>query len=161
MTTTMRRNATVFTMPNDLEVVATRTFDAPRRLVWACFTDPKHVSQWIGGFDGWTMTACEIDLRVGGTWRYAWRKDDGTEMVLTGEYREIVPIERLVNTENWGGDWPEALATYAFVDQGRSTLTTCTATYPSREARDRATATGMTDGWELGYDRLEAYLKGL
>ena len=162
MTTTTRHRETVFTTPSDLEVVATRVFDAPRRLVWEAFTRPEHVSRWMLGPDGWTMPVCEIDLRPGGAWHFVWRKDDGTEMEMRGEYREVTPISRLVNTEAWGGDWPETLNTLELGDtEDGGTLTVSTVLYPSREARDRALATGMKEGWAQSYDRLDEQLPAL
>lgn len=149
---------TTFTTPSDLEVVATRTFDAPRRLVWAAHTDPAHVPHWMTGPDGWTMPVCEIDLRPGGGWHFAWRRADGGEMEMRGAYREVVPPERLVSTESWGPDWPETVNTLVLTEQdGRTTLTQ-TVRYPSVEARDRALGTGMKSGWSRSLERLGEYL---
>ena len=166
MTTTERTHGatrfTTFTTPSDREVVATRVVDAPREVVWAMHTRPEHVSRWLLGPDGWTMPVCEIDLRPGGAWRWVWRKGEGgAEMEMRGEYREVAPNERLVNTEAWGGDWAETTNTLVLTErEGRTTLTT-TVLYPSREERDRALATGMTEGWARSYDRLDAYLRTL
>ncbi|HEX2203166.1 MAG TPA: SRPBCC family protein [Longimicrobium sp.] len=153
------RLVTEFTTPTDLEVVATRVFDAPRRVVWDAFTRPEHVTRWMLGPDGWTMPVCEIDLRPGGAWRFVWRKNDGEEMEMTGEYREVTPVDRLVNTERWGGDWAETLNTLLLTEHpdGR-TLTVSTVLYPSKEARDRALETGMKEGWGQSYDRLDEHL---
>jgi uncharacterized protein YndB with AHSA1/START domain len=153
-----RPHVTTFTTPSDLEVAATRVVDAPRVLVWEAWTDPKHVSRWMLGPEGWTMPICEIDLRPGGTWRFVWRKADGTEMELRGVYREIVPPRRLVNTESWGGDWPETVNTLILTEEDGRTTMVCTVLYPSKEARDRALGTGMKDGWSQSYDRLDTYL---
>jgi uncharacterized protein YndB with AHSA1/START domain len=153
------RTATEFTTPTDCEVAARRVFDAPRQLLWDAHTRPEHVPNWLLGPDGWTMPVCEIDLRVGGRWRYVWRKSNGREMEMTGVYREIVPPERLVHTEAWGEDWPEAVVTTTFVEENGRTTLTCTSRFPSREARDRALGTGMTSGWDTSYDRLDAYLR--
>src|ERR687885_209634 len=110
MATVNKVGSTTFTMPSDAEIVATRVFDAPRRLVWEAHTSPEHVPHWMLGPEGWTMPVCEIDLRPGGAWHFVWRRADGTEeFEMRGEYREIVPPERLVYTERWGGEWPEAL----------------------------------------------------
>jgi uncharacterized protein YndB with AHSA1/START domain len=161
MTTANRvagRHTTTFTTPSDREIVATRVFDAPRRLVWDAFTKPEHVSQWMLGPEGWTMPVCEIDLRPGGKWRWVWRMTDGTEMEMNGEYREVVAPERLVNTESWGGDWPETVNTVVFTEEGGRTRTVSTVVYPSKEARDAAMKTGMEDGWGHSYERLDAYL---
>src|SRR5450755_2054991 len=93
-----------FDAPGDREVTMTRVFDAPRSLVFETWTNPKHVPQWMLGPAGWTMPVCEIDLRPGGAWHFVWRKSDGAEMSMRGVYQEVVPPERLVSTESWGGD---------------------------------------------------------
>jgi uncharacterized protein YndB with AHSA1/START domain len=80
----------------------TRVFDAPRGLVWESYTNPAHPPNWMLGPEGWTMPVCEIDLRPGGSWHFVWRKADGSEMEMRGEYREVTPPERLVQTESWG-----------------------------------------------------------
>src|SRR5262250_1643901 len=96
------------TTPTDLEIVMTRVFDAPRRLVFDAWTKPEHVACWMLGPEGWTMPVCEIDLRPGGSWHFVWRRSDLTdrshltEMEMRGVYREVVPPERLVSTESWG-----------------------------------------------------------
>jgi uncharacterized protein YndB with AHSA1/START domain len=161
MATTTSTYTTKFTRPLDRQIIGTRTFDAPRTLVWDCWTKPEHVKNWMLGPDGWTMPVCEIDLRPGGKWHWVWRKSDGSEMEMHGEYREIVPPERLVNTENWGGDWPETLNTLVLTEENGQTTTVSTVIYPSKEARDRATATGMEDGWARSYDRFDEYLRSL
>ena len=143
---------TIFTTPSDLEIVATRVVDAPRTLVWDIWTKPEHLPHWMIGPDGWTMPVCEIDLRPGGAWRFVWRRADGTEIGMRGVYREIVPPERLVHTEEWGGEWPEALNTLVLTEAGGKTTMTATVLYPSKEARDKATATGMKDGWSRSYE---------
>ena len=159
MTATSSDRTTTFTTPSDREVVATRVFDAPRQLVWEAHTRPEHVSQWLLGPDGWTMPVCEIDLRPGGAWRFVWRRSDGAEMEMRGEYREVVPPERLVNTESWGGDWPETLNTLILSEEGGKTRMTSTTLYPSKEARDAALKTGMKEGMSLSFDHLDEYLR--
>jgi uncharacterized protein YndB with AHSA1/START domain len=149
------------TTPSDTEVVVTRSFDAPRELVWSAYTEPEHLTQWMGGFSGWTMPVCEFEPVPDKAYRFAWRKDDGEEMEITGVVKEVVPPERLVTTEEWGGDWPEALTTVEFTEaDGRTTITT-TVVYPTLEARDAALGTGMTDGMATSYDRLETLLARL
>jgi len=152
---------TVFTTPSDVEIVATRTFRAPRRLVWEAWTNPEHVPNWMTGPEGWSMPICEIDLRVGGGWHFVWRRGDGSEMEMRGEYREIVPPERLVSTESWGGDWPVTLNTLVLTEEDGITTSVCTVLYPSKEARDAAMRTGMEDGWAMSDDRLAEYLASL
>ena len=154
-------DTTIFTTPSDTEIVAVRVFDAPRTLVWDMWTKPEHVRQWMLGPDGWTMPVCEIDLRPGGRWHFEWRSEDGSEMAMDGEFREVTPPERLVNTEEWGGDWPVAMVTLELTEEDGRTTTTTTAVYPSKEARDAAVATGMKDGWSAGHDKLAEYLAAL
>src|SRR5947199_8947203 len=90
----------------DREIVLTRVFDAPRRLVFDALTKPELVRRWLLGPPGWSMVVCEIDLKVGGAYRYVWRHDrDGSEFGMRGVYREIVPPERLVNTESFDRPW--------------------------------------------------------
>jgi uncharacterized protein YndB with AHSA1/START domain len=150
---------TTLTTPSEQEVVMTRVFDAPRGLVWEAYTNPAHPPNWMLGPEGWTMPVCEIDLRPGGSWHFVWRKADGSEMEMRGEYREVTPPERLVQTESWWGDWPETLNTLILSEEdGRTTITT-TILYPSKEARDAAVETGMKDGADQSYDRLAEYLR--
>src|SRR5215207_160123 len=158
MTTTHRVNATTFSTPSDQEIVMTRVVDAPRRLVFAAHTDPKHLPHWMLGPEGWSMPVCEIDLRPGGAWRFVWRRSDGSEMEMRGVYQEIVPPERLVSSESWGGDWPETLNTLVLSEEGGKTTITQRVLYPSKEARDAALKTGMQEGMALGFDRLAEYL---
>ena len=148
------------TTPGDREIVITRAFDAPRRLVFDAYTKPDLVRRWLLGPSGWTMPVCEIDLRVGGKFRYLWRKDSGTEMGMGGIYREIVAPERLVCTELFDDDWTggETLSTLVLMEQGGKTTVTQTVLYASRKARDGALATGMTEGLEAGYERLDELL---
>jgi uncharacterized protein YndB with AHSA1/START domain len=161
MTIADRVGATTFATPTDREFVITRVLDAPRRLVFAAWTHPEHLPHWLLGPSGWTMPVCEIDLRPGGAWHFVWRSPDGNEMEMRGVYREIVPPERLVCTESWGGDWPETLNTLVFSEEDGRTTLTCTVLYPSKEARDAALQTGMKEGVSASYDRLDEYLQSL
>ena len=149
------------TTPTEREIVMTRIFDAPRTLVFDAFTRPELLKRWLLGPPGWTMAVCEIDLRVGGTYRYAWRHDrDGTTMGMGAVYREIVAPERLVVTERFDEPWypGEAVATIVLVEQqGRTTLTQ-TLLYESREARDSVITSTMDQGVAAGYDRLAELL---
>jgi uncharacterized protein YndB with AHSA1/START domain len=147
------------TAPTDLDVVVTRVVDAPRRLVWEAWTKPVYLSQWLLGPPGWTMPVCEVDLRPGGTWRHVWRRDDGSEFGINGVYREIVAPERMVCTESWGGDWADSVNTLVLTETAGRTTVTLTISYPSKEARDAAMQTGMTDGMAASYDRLAELLK--
>lgn len=152
---------TTFATPTDREIVTTRTFDAPRRLVWEAWTNPEHLPRWMTGPPSWTMTVCEIDLRPGGSWRFAWRDTRGVEMEIRGVYREIVPPERLVSTESWGGDWPETLNTLVLAERDGRTTISNTVLYPSKEARDAVLGTEMKEGMSMSFDRLAELLRTL
>jgi len=159
MTTANKVNETMYTTPSDREILGTRVVDAPRELVWEAWTNPEHVPHWLLGPEGWTMPVCEIDLRPGGAWHFVWRRSDGTEMGMRGEYREVEPPERLVHTESWGGDWPETLNTLILSEEDGKTTMAQTILYPSKEARDAALATGMTKGASISFERLDEYLR--
>jgi len=156
-----KTGVTTFSTPSDTEFRATRIFDAPRRLVWAAYTDPKHIPNWCLGPEGWTMPVCEVDLRVGGRWTFTWRKADGAEMTMTGTYTEVRPPERLVSTESWGGPWPATVNTIEFAEHGGQTTVSLTVRYPSREARDAAAATGMKTGLDRSFQLLAAVIAAL
>jgi uncharacterized protein YndB with AHSA1/START domain len=150
------------TTPTDREIVMTRVFDAPRELVWDANTKPELIKHWLTGPPGWTMTVCEADLRVGGTFRWAWRGPDGIEMTMTGVHREVVPRQRIVRTERFEtGCTPgagEQIASVVLTDQGERTLLTLTVGFPSKESRDAMVQAGMEGGVSAGYDRLEEML---
>ncbi|MEP6688100.1 MAG: SRPBCC family protein [Gemmatimonadales bacterium] len=152
---------TKYATPSDREVVITRVVDAPRRLVFEALSNPKHVPQWLTGPEGWTMPVCEIDLRPGGAWRYVYRKDDGSEMTLQGSYREVVPPERVVATESWGPEWPETVNTTVLTEAGGQTTITMTIRYPSQEARDAALRSGMKEGMDQSFAKLNRLLASL
>lgn len=161
MITAARTGVTTYTTASDQEVVITRVVSAPRRVVFDAFTNARHVPNWLIGPEGWTMPVCEIDLRPGGTWRYVYRKDDGSEMTMQGSYREVAPPERLVSTESWGPEWPETVNTMVLTETGGLTTITITARYPSKEARDAALKTGMKSGMDQSFARLDSMLKSL
>ena len=149
------------TTPSDRELAMTRVFDAPRRLVFDALTKPEMVKQWLLGPPGWTMPVCEIHLRVGGEYRYVWRRDsNGTEMGMGGVYREIVMPERIVATEKFDEAWypGEALGTTVLIEQDRKTTLTQTVLYQSREARDGVLKSAMESGVATSYDRLAELL---
>jgi uncharacterized protein (TIGR03086 family) len=147
------------TTPTDREIAMTRVFDAPRHLVFDAYTKPELLKRWMGP-RGWSLVVCEIDLRVGGAYRFVGRGADGTEMGWRGVYREIVPPERLVATESFDEPWypGEALVTTVLVEQGGKTTLTSTVRYESREARDAVLKSGMERGVAEGYDRLAEVL---
>jgi uncharacterized protein YndB with AHSA1/START domain len=150
-----------YATPSDREIVVTRVFDAPRRLVWDAWTSPEHLPRWMTGPEGWTMPVCEIDLRPGGAWHFVWRPANGTEMEMRGVYREVVPPERVVSTESWGGDWPETINTLVLSEKDGRTTMTLTILYVSKEAREAALGTGMQGGMEQSFDRLTEHLRTL
>jgi len=153
--------ATTFTTPSDREIVMTRVFDAPRRLVFEAWTNPEHLPHWMLGPEGWTMPVCEIDLRPGGAWHIVWRGVDGAEMAMRGVYQEVVPPERLVTTESWGGDWPETLNTLILTEYDGKTTIENRVLYPTKEARDAALKTGMKEGVSASFDRLGEYVRAM
>ncbi len=108
------------------EVVITRSFDAPRRFVFDALTQPELIQRWLGVFGGWSFESCEVDLRVGGAYHYVWHGPDGARMGMHGTFREIVPPERIVNTEAFDEAWypGEVLVTTVLAERGgRTTLT--------------------------------------
>jgi len=152
------------TTPSEREIAMTRVFDAPRTLVFEAHTKPELVRRWLLGPPGWSMPVCEIDLRVGGKYRYVWRHDrDGTMMGMGGVYREIQAPERLVATEKFDESWypGEAVDTIVLIEQGGRTTLTQTMLYESREARDAVLKSPMEQGVAAGYDRLADLLQTL
>ena len=143
------------TLPEDEQILITREFDAPRHLVYRAWTTPDLVKRWWSGNRGET-TFAEIDLRVGGSWRCVMVTDDGFEVAFHGEYREIVPNERIVATEVYEGmPEGEALNTVTFAEaDGRTTLTMLVQ-HASKEARDAHVNSGMEVGMQEGMDLLE------
>ena len=160
MASASKIGVTTYTTPTDTQVVITRIVSAPRAVVFDAWTSPKHVPRWLCP-EGWTMPICEIDLRPGGRWHYVWRKTDGTEMPMSGLYKEVTPPGRLVSTESWGPEWPETINTLELAESGGKTTITLTVTYISREARDAALRTGMKDGMDQGFAKLDALLRSL
>lgn len=149
------------TTRGDREIVITREFNAPRQVVFDAFTKPDLIRRWLLGPDGWSMPVCEVDLRVGGKYRYVWRKDDdGQEMGMGGVFREIDRPKRIVNTERFDEAWfpGEAVHTTEFVDNGGRTTVTQTMLYESREARDGILKSGMESGVRRSFERLEQLL---
>ena len=144
------------TTPSDREIAMTRVFDAPRRLVYEANTRPELVKRWLGVFGGWSLEVCEIDLRVGGRYRYVWRNEDGREMGMGGVYREIVPNEKIVVTEQFDDPWyeGEAVDTTMFVERDGQTTMTTNILYASKEIRDTVLKSPMEHGVAASYDKL-------
>ncbi len=144
-------------LPSDREVLVTRVFDAPRELVWDCHTKPELVRRWLLGPVGWSMPLCEIDLRVGGKYHYRWRNDaDGSEFGFHGVHDEIAAPERIVTTERMDGMDGQAVNTLVLTERNGKTMLSLTMDFGSQEARDAVVKTGMTDGMETSYQRLDA-----
>lgn len=144
------------TTPSEQEIRMTRLFDAPRDLVFEVMTTPEHVRQWWGRLgEGYSVPVCEIDLRVGGGWRFVSRHPNG-EAAFFGEYREIVPPSRLVFTEIFE-QFPDSVSvvTTELTEENGRTRMTATVRYPSLEVRDMVIASGMSRGAGISYDRLE------
>jgi uncharacterized protein YndB with AHSA1/START domain len=148
------------TTPTEREIAMTRAFDAPRHLVFEAYTKPELVRRWLGVHAGWSWAVCEIDLRVGGTYRYVWRGPSGEEMGMRGVFREVVVPERIVATEAFDQSWypGEAVSTVVLVQEGDRTTLTLTVRYESREARDAVLKSPMEQGVAAGFDKLEELL---
>jgi len=145
------------TTRGDRELVITRAFDAPRSLVYDCFTKPELIRRWLWGPDGWSFKECTVDFRVGGKFRYVWQNQSGEIMGMGGTYTAIQPMQRIENTELFDEDWTggETLNTLIFEDHQGGTLTTTIVRYTSKDIRDQVLESGMTDGMETSYRRLE------
>ena len=141
----------------DTELVISRTFDAPVQMVFDAHTKPEIVRQWLLGPDGWTMPVCEIDLRVGGKYRYVWKKEStGDEMGMGGEFMEVAQPNGYVATEKFDQSWYPggAISTTTFEDRNGKTVFQNVMKYDSREAREAVLASPMEEGLSVGYDRL-------
>ena len=159
----MNRGILKLTTRGDREVVLTRVFNASRSLVWDAMTKPELLKKWLFGPPGWSMVVCDVDLQVGGAYRYVWRSPDGSEMGMGGVHREVVAPERLVCTQLFDQDWTggEAVGTLVLTERDGKTTLTNTILYSSREARDAVLKTPMEQGMAMGYDRLEDLLPSL
>lgn len=150
------------TTPSDLEIIFTRSFNAPRQLVFDACTQPDLLRRWLYGPPQWRLDVCNMDLQPGGALRWEWKGPDGQEIALSGTYREVVPPERIVHTELFDEDWTggEALATWELDEQDGVTTITMTLLYSSKEARDTVLQTPVAEGTEMGYQRLDEVLAG-
>jgi uncharacterized protein YndB with AHSA1/START domain len=153
-------SATV-TLPADEQILITREFDAPKELVWRAYTEPELVRKWWHANRG-EMTVCDIDLRVGGGWRYVMVTPDGVEVAFHGEYREVVPHERIVSTEVYEAvPDAEAVDTIEFTEAGGRTTITLLVQHQRKEHRDMHIASGMEDGLQDALDLLEQVARSL
>ena len=153
-------NRVKVTPQGDREFVITRSFAAPRALVFDAFSKPEMVKQWLHGPPGWTLSVCEIDLRVGGKYRYVWSNFSQADMGMGGVYKEVKRPERIVNTEKFEPAWyaGEALSTMVLTEEKGITLMTLTARYGSKKTRDEILASPMEGGLEFSYQELDALL---
>jgi uncharacterized protein YndB with AHSA1/START domain len=151
------------TTPSEREIAFTRSFNAPRQLVFDAWTKPELLKRWLYGPNGWSLATCEVELRVGGRYRYVWHHTNGNEMGMGGIYKEVAPPERLVNTQLFDQDWTggEAVGTLVLTEKDGKTITVNTVLYASKQARDGALSTPMADGMEMGYVRMEDILAAL
>lgn len=155
------KSTTTISTPSDVELRFTRAISAPKRVVFDAWTSPRLVPRWLLGPDGWTMPVCEVDLRPGGAWRYVWKKSDGPEMEIRGTYVEVAPPDRVVTTERWGPEWPETVNTVALDERSGVTTMTLTIRYPTQAAREAARVTGMAEGVEASFRRLDELARTL
>ena len=154
------------TLPSETEVQVTRSFKAPRALVYKAYTDPSLVRRWMLGPPGWSMPVCDMDVRPGGRYTWRWRSDaDGKEFGFFGVFREVQPPARIVHTESYdagtsgaGTSGGEAIITTLFDESDGITTVTTLMDFGSREGRDAAVATGMTGGMEQSYQLLDRLL---
>jgi uncharacterized protein YndB with AHSA1/START domain len=155
------RGTAVVTLPADTEILITREFDAPRHLVYRAWTTPELIKRWWGGDRG-ECTSAEVDLRVGGRWRYVMVANAGFEVAFHGEYTEVVPDERLVSTEVYEG-MPDAAAvnTFTLTEAGGRTTMTLLVKHTCQDHRDAHIASGMEAGMQESMDHLEDVARSL
>ena len=148
------------TTPSDEEIRITRSFDAPRMMLWDAYTRPELVKRWLGRMPGWSWAVCEMDVRKGGRYRWLWRGPEGAELGLAGVYLEVVPGERLVSTERYDQQWyeGEAVGTVEFTEAGGRTTLVTTLRYASKDVRDAVLQSPATSGMESGYAALDELL---
>ena len=151
------------TTPSDREICITRVFDAPRRLVFDAYTKPELLTRWMGVMPGWTFAVCEVDLRVGGTFRYLWRGPDGIEMGMRGTFLEVVPPRKIVIAESFDEKWYEGncVETVTLEEQGGRTTLTMLLRYDNQAVRDGVLQSPATTGMEAGFANLAALLTSL
>jgi uncharacterized protein YndB with AHSA1/START domain len=147
--------------PGDRTIEMSREFAAPRQMVFDAYTKPELVSQWLGVFNGMTMPVCEIDLRVGGCYRYVW-EGHGMKMGMRGVYREISAPARIVATEKFDEAWypGDAVGTVTFVESAGKTTLMISVYYASKEAREAVLKTPMEQGVAAGFEKLAEVLQG-
>ncbi len=153
-------------LPSDTEVLVKRSFDAPVKLVWRAYMEPDLMRRWCSGLPGWSMPVCEMDMRAGGKYRWRWRNDEnGQEFGFTGDVIEVVPHARIVHTQTYDpadlgysmGSEPYIVTVTFHEDVGITNVAT-SIKFASKADRDAAFSTGMTDGMEMSYKRLDDVL---
>ena len=152
------------TTPSDREIAMIRAFDAPREMVFDAWTKPELIRRWLGSFGGWKFEVCEVDLRVGGKYRYVWRGPDGSKLAMGGVYKEVAKPDRLVVTELFDDPWyggGGAVDTTTFVEKVGKTTVTSTILYSSKEVRDSVLKSPMEGGVAKSYDSLEEVLASM
>lgn len=152
----------VVTLPSDTEIQLTRVFDAPKHLVFEAMTKPEHVKRWWCCMDGWVMPVCEIDLRIGGRWRYVMTSPEGAEVAFHGVYEEIRRPDRMVHTEIFEPhpEHPSRVVIQLEERDGQTHLTSVQS-LPTKAGRDAVIASGMEVGADIAYDRMEVVAQGL
>ena len=155
----MQTERLMVTTPSDREIAMSRTFDAPRHLVFDAYTKPELLKKWLGVFGGWTFAVCEVDLKVGGKYRFVWAKD-GHEMGMGGIYREIVKNTRIVSTEKFDDPWyeGEAEGTVLFEEKAGRTTLTMLVRYDTKAIRDAVLQSPMETGVAASFDALAELL---
>jgi uncharacterized protein YndB with AHSA1/START domain len=161
MTSVTPSNAAVVTLPSDTQILMTREFDAPRHLVFRAWTTPDLIRRWWSGEQG-EVTSVEVDLRVGGTWRYVMVAHGGFEVAFHGEYREIVTGERIVSTDVFEGmpDAP-AISTMSLTESGGRTTLALLVQHSCQEHRDAHLQSGMETGLQDSWAKLEQVARSL
>jgi uncharacterized protein YndB with AHSA1/START domain len=155
------KNTLTVTAQGDREILVTRAFDAPPAMVFEAYTRPELLKRWLGAFGGWSLDVCEVDLVVGGAYRWLWRGPEGAQMGISGRYLEVAPPARIVCTEKFDESWyqGEALVTVDFLERGAGTSTLqLTLRYESEATRDGVLQSPMETGLTASYDALEALL---
>lgn len=153
-------------MPSDTEVLVKRSFDAPVELVWRAYTEPELMRRWLTAMPGWSMPVCEMTTNVGGKYHWRWRDDaNGIEFGFTGEMLEVAPNSKIVHTQiydpgNMGGSMGDdgSIITVTFDETDGTTNVATLISFASKADRDAAISTGMTDGMETSYSRLDEVL---
>lgn len=156
-------NELQITTPSEREMAMTRVFDAPANLVFDAWTKPELLKRWLGVRGGWSMSVCEVDLTVGGQYRFVWSGPDRSDMGMGGVYREIASPKRLVSTEQFDDPWypGEAVDTLDLVEENGKTTLTATTLYDSQEIRDAVLGSGAAGGIEESYEELDNVLASM